>query len=315
MTPALLVACCAFAVSIAPDTWRIDGVPLPGRQPDGNTYVVEGDEGLLVIDTGRHASHRAKIEALAAKRQRPVVAIVNTHWHLDHVSGNAALKQRWPRATVLASDAIDRALDDFLAKGADASRRALADPALDPVIADELRIDLDTVDHGEALKPDVIVDGPRTLAIGTHAFEVRLARDAATAGDVWLFDPATRIAFVGDLVTFPAAFLDTACPRGWSRALGEIDALPFDRVAPGHGPLLSRAAFRTWRQAFDALVACAASDTPATRCADAWVAGVRDVGGLSDADPARGRAMTMRDVDAVLRAHGGRSRYCLAADG
>ena len=45
----------------------------------------------------------------------PVVAIVNSHWHLDHVSGNAALRAAYPRAQVYASDAIDGAMRGFLA--------------------------------------------------------------------------------------------------------------------------------------------------------------------------------------------------------
>ena len=45
----------------------------------------------------------------------PIVAIVNSHWHLDHVSGNAALRAAYPRAQVYASDAIRDAMHGFLA--------------------------------------------------------------------------------------------------------------------------------------------------------------------------------------------------------
>ena len=32
-------------------------------------------------------------------------------------------------------------------------------------------------------------------------------------------------------------------PDGWLAALDAVAATPFDRVAPGHGPLLTRAGF------------------------------------------------------------------------
>src|SRR4051812_44819201 len=88
--------CAQSAPLIAPHTYEVPGGFLPGREPDGNTYVLKGKGGLTLIDTGRHAAHRAKIEALAGELHAPVVAIVNTHWHLDHVSGNPELRSKYP---------------------------------------------------------------------------------------------------------------------------------------------------------------------------------------------------------------------------
>ena len=64
----------------------------PGLQPDGNTAVFDTPQGLVVFDTGRHPEHTAKILDLAKSLDRPILAVVNSHWHLDHVSGNAALR-------------------------------------------------------------------------------------------------------------------------------------------------------------------------------------------------------------------------------
>ena len=60
----------------------------PGRGPDGNTIIFDGPQGLVVVDTGRHSWHSDAILAYARERGRPIAAIVNTHWHLDHSSGN-----------------------------------------------------------------------------------------------------------------------------------------------------------------------------------------------------------------------------------
>ena len=90
------------------------------------------------------------------------------------------------------------------------------------------------------------------MRIAGRRLQVNLARFAATEGDVWLYDPATRVAIVGDLVVAPVPFMDTACPKGWRRALGEIAATPFTTLIPGHGAPMSRADFTAWRAAFDA---------------------------------------------------------------
>ena len=106
------------AQAIAPGVWLIPGGILPRRQPDGNTVVFQGPRGLVVMDTGRHAWHRQAILDFAKARRSPVVAIVNSHWHLDHVSGDPALKAAYPHAKLYASRAIDEALTGFLARSA-----------------------------------------------------------------------------------------------------------------------------------------------------------------------------------------------------
>ncbi len=64
---------------------------------DVNVSVVEGGTGLVVVDT---TPSDALVETLADLRRlsaRPVVAIVNTHAHFDHVSeGNPSLRCRRP---------------------------------------------------------------------------------------------------------------------------------------------------------------------------------------------------------------------------
>src|SRR6185436_1623174 len=76
------------AREIAPDTFLLPGAVPADRGPDGNTVILAAPAGLVAIDTGHHPWHSDAILAFARSRQRPVTAIVNTHWHLDHSSGN-----------------------------------------------------------------------------------------------------------------------------------------------------------------------------------------------------------------------------------
>ncbi|MCU1247831.1 MAG: hypothetical protein JWQ49_860 [Edaphobacter sp.] len=191
---------------IAPRTFEIAGEMIPGHEPDGNTYILESIKELTVIDTGRHESHRRKIETFAEKKNTAIVAVINSHRHLDHVSGNIELRQAYPGIKVYASGAINDALTGFLAKNAESSRQMLATGKLDPVERDEITTDLATIDAGEALKPDVILSHSEVLTIGRHKLQIHVAKNAVTAGDVWVFDPSSGVLFVGDLVTFRHRF-------------------------------------------------------------------------------------------------------------
>jgi glyoxylase-like metal-dependent hydrolase (beta-lactamase superfamily II) len=73
----------------------VPGAMLPNR---GNTVIFTAPDGLIVVDTGRPAWHSDGILAFAAERRQRVRAIVNTHWHLDHASGNGRIKAAHPEA-------------------------------------------------------------------------------------------------------------------------------------------------------------------------------------------------------------------------
>jgi glyoxylase-like metal-dependent hydrolase (beta-lactamase superfamily II) len=283
-------------VPVAPGTWLIPGGYDPGRQPDGNSVIWQGASGLIVLDTGRHAAHSDAIIAFADAQTLPVAAIINSHWHLDHVSGNPRLKARWPQANVYASNAIDDALNGFLKRSAEQSRAMLVANQLPPDMAEDVKGDLATIEQGDALKPDVVIDKSQDLDLAGHALRLNLVRGAATMGDVWVYDARTKVVAAGDLVTLPVPFLDTACPEGWSRALGTIAATDFTTLIPGHGAPMTRADFRRYSTAFDRLRSCAASG--AKDCGDNWIA---DAGPLiPQPDQKRARGMIAYYVD-VLR--------------
>ena len=119
---------------------------------------------------------------------------------------------------------------------------------------EDIRADLRTIGQGASLKPDVVIERSGRMAPGGHVIDVHLARDAVTAGDVWLYDEASRVAVLGDLVTLPAPFLDTACPEGWRHALAEVGAVPFEVAIPGHGAPMNLAQFEQYQRAFAAFI-------------------------------------------------------------
>jgi glyoxylase-like metal-dependent hydrolase (beta-lactamase superfamily II) len=295
--------------ALAPGVWMIPGGILPNRQPDGNSVIFDAQAGLVVIDTGRHTWHRQAILSLARTQKKQIVAIVNTHWHLDHVSGNPDLREAYPDLRVHASDAIDRALTGFFPASAKDSAGYLADPQVPEETRDDIRGDLLTIRNGAALKPDVVISASGMTVLGGRALMVNLARDAATAGDAWLYDEKNQVAVLGDLVTLPAPFLDTACPEGWKTALGQVAATAFRVAIPGHGAPMTRAQFLLYRSEFEAFIDCSNTARPADECASRWADAIRP---LLDDDPVehrRARGMAEYYVG-MLRANGGRSKYC-----
>src|SRR5688572_23112328 len=154
-------------VEIAPNTFLIRGTPMPGRGPDGNTIIIDAPDGLIVVDTGRHQVHSDAILAFASARKRPIAAIVNTHWHLDHASGNGRLKAAHPKARVYTTTAVDKALapGGFLARNLESAKTMLANTD-DAVRRDEIQIFIDTMEARTDLRPDVPLpkSGPMSLA-------------------------------------------------------------------------------------------------------------------------------------------------------
>ena len=245
-----------FIVAIATDGWRAlaDGVHFragafaPGRQPDGNSLLLRGRTGWIAIDTGRHAAHAQAIADAARASGRPIVAIVNTHWHLDHVAGNVLLREAYPRAEVHASRRIERELHGFL----DDYRRqleALLRDRPDDAQAPDWRAELARSAAGPALLPTQPVTAPGERRVDGRTLVLGLVGDAVSGGDVWVLDRSTGTLAAGDLVTLPVPFLDTACPEGWTRALSALAALPFERLVPGHGEPMTRAGFERYRRA------------------------------------------------------------------
>jgi glyoxylase-like metal-dependent hydrolase (beta-lactamase superfamily II) len=296
------------AREIARDTYLLPGAMLPDRGPDGNTVVLAAPQGLIVVDTGRHAWHSDGILAFARSRNQPVAAILNTHWHLDHSSGNGRVKAAYPQAKTYTTRAVDRALapEGFLVRNAAAARSR--PPDANPARREETSIFLATMDASGALRADVPVERSGAMTIAGRPLAVRVAANAVTDADLWLYDEATGVAVIGDLVTLPAPFFETACPAGWQSALDEVWATTFRTAVPGHGPPMSREEFDAYRRAFGSFRSCAASDNAPAVCAANWT---KDVGRFltSDADRRQATEFAAYYVD-FLRKNAGASPDC-----
>ena len=66
---------------------------VPARH--ANTYLVEADNGLVLVDTGMPGSEKKILGAIASlgRKPRDVKLVLLTHRHLDHIGSAAAVKR------------------------------------------------------------------------------------------------------------------------------------------------------------------------------------------------------------------------------
>lgn len=305
----LSLAFAALALTAAaPDPqWPVKLIPgaLPaGRAPDGNTIIFEDEDGLTVVDTGRHLDHQAKILDYARQRGKPITAIVNTHWHLDHSGGNEEIRAVYPHAKLYTSMAVTGAIKGYLAQPLINARKKLADPAVPEADKAETRLFVGAMDDEKDLIPDMPVTGDSKLG----RLELHSSPFGSTEADTWLVDPASRTAVVGDLIVIPLPFFDSGCAKGWRAALDRIARERFDSVIPGHGPILSRAQFEIYRAAFGKFVDCAAGADPNQACIDGWLRDAAPL--LSESDRQDVQDSLGYYIDKIIRVPAKQAELC-----
>jgi glyoxylase-like metal-dependent hydrolase (beta-lactamase superfamily II) len=305
-----LLALTLAGAAPAPDrAWHfVPGSFAPGRGPDGNSVFLDAPDGLILVDTGRHPAHQEKLLAYAKARGRPIAAIVNTHWHLDHSGGNAEIRAVYPRAPLYASRAVEGALTGFFPQSRKSAEEFLDSGKASPELEAEIRRDFAAMDDVPSLRATRPVTRSGQARVAGRRLQMNLAAFAATEGDIWIYDPGTKLLVAGDLVVGPVPFFDTGCPEGWRAALTALAAKPFATLIPGHGAPMTKPQFLKWRTAFGNLLDCAASDREKQACVAGWK---RDAAAFIPAGDPRIDGMVGYYLDTRLRAvPEERVRYC-----
>lgn len=262
--------------TLQPGVQLLRGRFVAGQQPDGNSVLLRNGAAALLFDAGRHPAHsQALLDVLLA--QPPAeLALVNSHWHLDHSGGLALLRQHFPNAELHASRAIEHARHGFLASYRQQLEQRLATLPADSPERAGLVAERQRIDGAAAMLPSDPVESSGSRVLAGQAIELGLA-GGVSGGDVWLYDRDRRLLLAGDLVTLPAPLFDTACPQRWQAELAQLGQRDFATLVPGHGRPLSRPEFDRWRQGFDALLDCAAGTESAATCRERWLQAVADL--------------------------------------
>lgn len=200
-------------------------------------FVKSGTHGLL-IDTLLTLPHaRAMLEELRALAPgTEIETVVNTHCHGDHIWGN----QLFADATIISTKT---ALDEINGEAGPAQLAELVEHArLGELgqVGDWLVSTFGTYDFGgiEVVAPGRTFSGEFELAVGE--VEVRLIEvgPAHTLGDLIVYLPEERIAFLGDVVNIGGhAVIWKGALSDSIRACDRILDLALDTVVVGHGPI------------------------------------------------------------------------------
>jgi glyoxylase-like metal-dependent hydrolase (beta-lactamase superfamily II) len=232
---------------------------------ESNSLLIVGDSDVIVVDA--QSSVGRTLETLAALRRitpKPVRAVINTHWHDDHVFGNGVYRDSFPNVRLIAHAA---SAEDLASTGVnsradlDANREGTRGFLLDLVrkgqsfagggpmndeertshqAAAELVADYGRTPPGYVPQaPTTLVQDSLVLRQGRRVIRVLFLGRGHSRGDLIIHLPAERVVAAGDLVMFPVQFVGTTSfPADFAETLDRLIALAPDLIVPGHGPVL-----------------------------------------------------------------------------
>ena len=183
-----------------------------------NISFVVGDKGVAVIDTGGSLKVGQQLRAAIKKvTDKPILYVINTHVHPDHIFGNAAFVEDKPKfighekleqAMFTRKDGYDKLNKLFL--GADAKGT-------------------------DIVAPTQAVKTVETIDLGGRALKVSAHPNAHTNTDLTVEDSKTQTLFSGDLVFIERTPVIEGDIKGLIAEQELLKTLPFKQLVPGHG--------------------------------------------------------------------------------
>jgi glyoxylase-like metal-dependent hydrolase (beta-lactamase superfamily II) len=202
--------------------WReiASGVYVAAAEPESvNLGLVVGRDAALLVDCGSSPDQgRAIRESLAAVTDRPLIAVVITHWHYDHAFGLAA----FPDVLTVAHESV---------------RGRLLSPAA-AVEAARLGV------PGPLGLPNRGIAVATAVDLGDRRVEIAHLGTGHTDGDLVAVVPDADLLFAGDLVESagPPSLGPDSVAADWAVTLDGIVGLmtAHTRAVPGHGEPVDR---------------------------------------------------------------------------
>jgi cyclase len=226
-------------------------IASPNGNAVGNSGFILLENSVLVFDT--HFTPEAGYDLLNEIRSvtyKPVLYVVNSHFHPDHTHGNQAfagahlISNYGTRQDILQKDlpSLNRTIQVTTDQLESMQKRVENEKNQDR--RDSLHRQMKTLEDYLAtlskLKisaPFVVLEDFFIIRDGSKEIRIQFLGPGHTDHDIILLLPSEKIAFLGDL------FFNQAIPNvqdakvlQWTETLGKIRELDAERFIPGHGP-------------------------------------------------------------------------------
>ncbi|MEO1948944.1 MBL fold metallo-hydrolase [Thioclava sp.] len=224
--PVPLFAGTLTTVEVAPNTYAIEG-PFGQRDAEnlGNNAtfgLIVTDDGAVLVDAGGTYKGAAALdEVIGTLTDQPVKYVIDTGGQDHRWLGNGYWKEHG--AEIITSE-------DALAD--QKARASLELTMLDALVGQE------ALAGTEPVYADTTFDESYTLTLGGREIEITHPGPAHTPGDSFVWLPAEKVMFTGDIVFVGRILgvLDMSSSSGWVEAFEAMAAYEPAHVVPGHGP-------------------------------------------------------------------------------
>ncbi|MSV34631.1 MAG: MBL fold metallo-hydrolase [Bryobacterales bacterium] len=210
----------------------------PGAPPElkitkvrESLYVIEGDggnvavyvtgNGVILVDDKFERDHDAIMGIMQRLTAQPLKYVLNTHHHADHSGGNARM---YDSGAQIISTVNSR-------KNILERRQSNAPP--------------------NVLPARIVFTEETSVFLGGKEVRAHHYGRGHTNGDAIIYFPLLKVIHAGDLMSGATPLIDYNAGGSvieWTKTLDTaMQALDFDTVIPGHGPITNRAGLQNYR--------------------------------------------------------------------
>jgi quinoprotein relay system zinc metallohydrolase 2 len=188
-----------------------------------NISFVVGSKGVAVIDTGGSLLVGQHLrEAIQQVTSLPVLYVINTHVHPDHIYGNAAFLADNPQ--FVGHDKLATAMELRHDQYTKLNVRLLGKHANGTVL----------------IKPTLSVKDTLELDLGDRKLILRAHPVAHTNTDISMMESKTNTLFTGDLLFIERTPVIEGDIKGLIAELENLKNSAAQQVVPGHGPVTKK---------------------------------------------------------------------------
>jgi len=209
---------------VSEHVYYVEGVPGIASDNQGfisNAGVIVTGAGVVVFDAlGTPALGQLLLEKIRAITNEPMVRVIVSHYHADHIYGLQVFQDL--DAEILAPAGAEKYLASDNAMERLEERRF----TLDPWVNDDTRL----------VYPDRYLGEGMRFRLGDVDFIVTVVGEAHSDGDLTLYVMPDRVLFSGDIIfEGRVPFLGDSNTRHWVQVLERMEKEQLIALIPGHG--------------------------------------------------------------------------------